>query len=1008
MMSRRLHLLLPLALCTLLLARPAACETSPPVTQDIRSLIDRGRYAEAERTARARLDGLMRTQGTDSLQVASLLDLLTEAMRRGGRGGKPEARQFCERGLRIKADRLGTRNPDYAASLYQLGFLDYVNGDLGLAKPTLEQALAIRESTLGRNHRDVAESLIPLAGLLSDRGDNAKAESLFTRAQAIRVREFGPTSAEVGECLSALATLRFRTGDFAEAASTYEQALPILRQTLGPTHSRVGTCLNNLGALFYELGDYEAASADCEQALTIRRNALGRSHELVASTLVNLAKGRAANGQVSEAATRYREALAIQTSRFGPDSPEAGRTRSNLGLLELQIGVVDKAQELLLRAVSDLEHQGSGDAPELADALAGLAMAEVSTGNPSAAKSMCERALDIRTKSLGPRHPDVGLLLIQYSRVLAASGDEKAAFETALRGEDISREHLRLTSRGLAERQAIQYAGARPSGARVALHVLACMEKASQEDVNRAWDSVVRGRTLVLDEIASRNRSAIAAQDSASTEILTGLGKARRRLANLLVAGPRGSPPARYRSQLDQARNEMERQERALASRSVLFRRDQERQKIGLGEVASTIPRDAALVAFAAAGDSASRSYVAFVLHPPAKPTIVPLGTVVDVDGKVSRWLDDIARDARTPGAELDDQLSRRSGVSVIGALWDPLAHYLKNAKRILIVPEGSVHLVNFAALPVGRDGYLIERGIVFHYLTAERDLVPDKSAPDPGIGLLVLGDPAYDGPTARRVSPSLARSRGQDAIRPDWDCFDFDSLRFGALPGTGREVENLVRLWGDEGHVMKLMGPRATERMFKANARGRKVLHIATHGFFLGKCSNGNPGTRGIGATVPSAPAEHRKPDPRHPLLIAGFALAGANRRSSVGPDDEDGILTAEEIAGLNLSGVQWAVLSACDTGNGRVIAGEGILGLQRAFQVAGVRSVIMSLWAVDDDATREWMGALYERRLHRNEDTATAVTDASLEVLRERKAQARSSSPFYWAGFVASGDWR
>jgi CHAT domain-containing protein len=144
------------------------------------------------------------------------------------------------------------------------------------------------------------------------------------------------------------------------------------------------------------------------------------------------------------------------------------------------------------------------------------------------------------------------------------------------------------------------------------------------------------------------------------------------------------------------------------------------------------------------------------------------------------------------------------------------------------------------------------------------------------------------------------------------------------------------------------------------------------------------------------------------NPLLLSGLALAGANRRAIASGDEEDGILTAEEVASLNLSGVEWAVLSACDTGLGEIKAGEGVFGLRRAFQIAGARTVIMSLWSVEDRAAMTWMRALYEGRLARNLDTAAAVREASLTVLRQRRARGQSTHPFYWAGFVASGDWR
>ena len=200
------------------------------------------------------------------------------------------------------------------------------------------------------------------------------------------------------------------------------------------------------------------------------------------------------------------------------------------------------------------------------------------------------------------------------------------------------------------------------------------------------------------------------------------------------------------------------------------------------------------------------------------------------------------------------------------------------------------------------------------------------------------------------------------------------------------------------------LSGSQATEAAFKQLAPGKRFLHLATHGFFLnGPCPSALEAPRdppGMWRNVVAAG--------ENPLLLSGLAMAGANNRHATCTDEEDGILTAEEIAALDLEGVEWAVLSACDTGLGEVMAGEGVFGLRRAFQVAGVRTLLTSLWAVEDAATQEWMNSLYRRRFLVGSGTAESVRDASLELLRNRRAKNHSTHPFYWAGFVAVGDWR
>ena len=238
--------------------------------------------------------------------------------------------------------------------------------------------------------------------------------------------------------------------------------------------------------------------------------------------------------------------------------------------------------------------------------------------------------------------------------------------------------------------------------------------------------------------------------------------------------------------------------------------------------------------------------------------------------------------------------------------------------------------------------------------------------------------------------------------------------MTFPSIKGTLQEVRELSGLWstsavasGEESRV--LVGREATEPTLKKEAHRYRVLHFATHGFFLGdSCLPAQAGTRAVGGLVKASGSPDEALTAQSPLLLSGLALAGANQRLTAGPTEDDGILTAEEVASLDLEGVEWAVLSACGTGLGQIRTGEGVFGLRRAFQIAGARTVIMSLWSVEDEATRGWMHALYEGRLKRRLNTANAMREASLSVLRDRRAAGQPTAPFYWAAFVAAGDWR
>jgi CHAT domain-containing protein len=333
-------------------------------------------------------------------------------------------------------------------------------------------------------------------------------------------------------------------------------------------------------------------------------------------------------------------------------------------------------------------------------------------------------------------------------------------------------------------------------------------------------------------------------------------------------------------------------------------------------------------------------------------------------------------------------------------------------------VPDGALHRVNLATLPAGGSRYLLEDRRRLHYLTAERELArPVWSGA--AVGMLALGNPAFDAsPSALpQLSVIEAKAGGSSAARAGTvfrgahsRCVTFSGLTFEALPAAAAEVNEVSAAWGKTARGAApavLTGTDATEAAFKALAPGRKVVHLASHGFFLGADCASASDVAG-GAFRPWSPAAPSAARAENPLLLSGIALAGANRRESAPPDGEDGVLTAEEVGALDLSGTEWVVLSGCDTGIGALRSGEGVLGLSRAFRAAGARTLVLSLWPVDDESARQWMRALYDLRFVQRRSTDDAVRGASLDVLRRRRTAGKSTHPLYWGGFIATGDWR
>ncbi len=407
--------------------------------------------------------------------------------------------------------------------------------------------------------------------------------------------------------------------------------------------------------------------------------------------------------------------------------------------------------------------------------------------------------------------------------------------------------------------------------------------------------------------------------------------------------------------------------------------------------------------------------------------SVVGLGAASDVETSVSAWWKEaawggrgtartrsIVRMSTNPVEQLRGY--RAAGRDLRRRIWDPVAPLLEGAERVFLVPDGELHQVSFAALPNDDETYLLETAPLIHLLSAERSLVHARGAVVDGRGMLAVGGPDFDlasaeeAPPIERTSPTSGL-RGRRSLRAD-----LGSLEFSNLGDARREAMEVAEIWKNavganaEGDLLLLTGADADESAFKARAAGRSVIHLATHGFFLGRDDVPEAPVGEGGSRVPRAILRTENEIVReNPLLLSGLALAGANRRGKDDlPGGEDGIITAEEIAALDLSGVEWAVLSACETGVGTVRSGEGVFGLRRAFEVAGARTVIMSLWAVDDEATRDWMGALYRARFADRLATDEAVREASLRGLRMARESGDSDHPFRWAAFVATGDWR
>ena len=414
------------------------------------------------------------------------------------------------------------------------------------------------------------------------------------------------------------------------------------------------------------------------------------------------------------------------------------------------------------------------------------------------------------------------------------------------------------------------------------------------------------------------------------------------------------------------------------------------------------------------------RRLVAFVVRPDRPIARVELGPLAPIRAAIDAWRPILRREQPAPQDEPGGPAARLRRL-----VWSPLEEHLAGVATVLVSPDGPLGLVPLEALPGKAAGsYLIEDYTIALVpvprmfgvdgaVAAEGPKPATAQAEAPS--LLLVGDVDYGGDPG--VASTLVASRSaavgtRAGFEPKFERRDGMRVEVLAIRDS---FEKQFKKRFPESRATLLSDEDATEEALRQMAGRYRYLHLATHGYFappelrsaLGPSDQAaRPGTDLFGARGVAG---------FHPGLLSGLALAGANIRPTPSGRD-DGILTALEVAELDLAKVELAVLSACETGLGEVAGGEGLLGLQRAFQVAGARAVVASLWKVPDIQTQNLMARFYENLWRKGLPPRAALRAAQLEMLREgykrglvpidEPRKTERVPPYYWAAFVLSTD--
>lgn len=910
------------------------------------------------------------------------------------------SRDLLQQSAELFKQSLGEQHPDYASALDNLAQVYVRLEEPDKALLHFQQAATIRKNA-GLRTMDYARNLSRMALLHKGAGEYATARGLLEESVGIYREQRATKDPQYAEILSHLGMVFINLGDYARAEPLFRQALEIRQVVLGEQHPAYANSLNDLATLNNRLCDTAKQRKLLLQALKIRKDAFGDTHPDVATTLSDLAGVARTLKNYQESESLYQQSLAIMRKNFGEKSPQLAADMLNLAGLYTAKKQYEKARPLLKES---MEIAGDEQLLHKSEYLFSLGRLQLATGNSTEAERRYLKALEIQKRILGEEHSIYRRNLTNLAAVYFETGEEEKAERILRTVLPVDIENLETISSLQSERQQLMRAWT----TFIHLHALLSLSLHKESLQPFAYNQLL----AVKGAVTARQRMIRSA--SLQPELRPQFEELQRvtsRVAQLATQRVKPEHRDQWRKEIAAQLQAKERLEQLLARKSASYR--ESRAKISLDELQSALPTGAVLVdfvEFAYFGTSkdrqlaSGRRLAAFVVRNHQPPKMINLGSAHSLHDVISIWRKSFGADAEAMAA----------GQQIKQQIWQPLQEYLADTKVVLVSLDGALGTFPLAALPGREKGkYLIEE-------------VPIAAIPTPRLLLNLAKKPSVQRPSLLLVG-GVNYDRGSQSA-PTWEKNQSRSIhwiekqRFNPLPGAQREVTFLAKLITKcmpDSTIESLTGTEACEERVRRLAPTANYLHFATHGFFAPPSAKNALAPNGTIALDQASP-----PDVVgfHPGLLSGLVFAGANDPQ---PEHDDGILTAEEVATLDLTRVDLAVLSACETGLGKVAGGEGVLGLQRAFQIAGARTTVTSLWKVHDQATRLLMERFYENLWQKRMGKLAALREAQLWILHGQVIQEADSRglvtlkedlqkdgnrvpPYYWAAFVLSGDWR
>lgn len=896
-------------------------------------------------------------------------------------GDNKNAIDFFNEALEIRLEAFGEESPDVALSYGNLGTCYIDLGKISEGVDYLERSIRIYKKIYGES-LDYAGFLGSYAGGLELAGKYEEGLKYKLTALKIISHYCGEYHTKTAEAYNNLSITYQEMGEYFEAERALSKAVDIMRNVFDADSPAKAIYIENLSTLYYRRGRYDLALPLAEEVYEMRKRLYKSDHPDLISSFTTFANIYYNKGEFKEAQVYQDSADAMADRFYESDNPQYLTVLQNSAIMNKRMGRIAKATEMAREAYEMCLRLYDEDNYMRCLVTKNYASINAAAGNYEQAKELFEESLAMHKRLFKLPKIDRADIYFEYADCLEQSGDPRKAADNFTRAVDIlleinenllptmsekSKEAFLSQEKGYYSRLfhsfAMRNAAKEPEFLKTALKERAAFKGAVLNSSLEIKSRVERSGDSSLIALYGKlldSRSALSAAYSMSRKSLESSG-----------------------ANVDSIKTAIETYEKELSMRSRALAAKFDKGTASFDEIAEALrPGEAAVEIvrfdyyFKKRLDSTI--YLAYVVEPGAEyPKIAVFAPGKDLEGKYFQNY------RKSIQFFLPDPISYE-------VFWKPLAEKLEGIEAVYLSPDGVFNKISFAGLKNPKSGEYLFDELDLRIVGSLRELT-EKSEPSLSNRTAALfGDPKFD------LFDEDAKS--EKAIP---NAIDRGTFRLAPLPDTRTEIESVeAMLKAVDYDVASYVGEQASEKFVK-EVDSPEILHLATHGKFLESLDTPDD----VGTRAASFSDVFRE----DAMLRSFLTFSGAQTAADAFADDrgisaipemrgEDGFLTAFEAVNLDLYGTKLAVLSACETGLGEIRDGEGVYGLQRAFQLAGAERVVMSLWSVNSAATNYLMRRFYFHYL-----SGTGVREA----LRAAQVDLREElpEPFFWASFVVIG---